>query len=293
MAVPVPPLGGVPAVAGLWVELDSTLLLLAPLTGAPVLFWAWTAETKASGTEYKAIASKFFICISRVIDSNKPPETSNWRAASYGVRRDYGLLIADAAHRQLNLRRNLMKLRTAIFSSIACCSLTWAGAFAQPAPTAPASMPQSSSQLSSNDKDFMEHAAQAGHTEIEGSKLAQTHAKSEEVKTFANQMIMDHTKVGNDLEALAKQKSYKLPDGPSLAQKAKLKTLDMRDDSFDKKYVSQIGVSAHEDAVKLFKKASADAKDPDVKAFAAKNLPTLEHHLEMAKALQQKLGINK
>ena len=62
------------------------------------------------------------------------------------------------------------------------------------------------------------------------------------------------------------------------------------DVSFDEKYVSQIGVSAHEDAIKLFKKAATEAEDADVKEFAARNLPGLEQHLEMAKALQQKMS---
>ena len=48
-------------------------------------------------------------------------------------------------------------------------------------------------------------------------------------------------------------------------QQAKLKALGLRDDSFDKAYIDEIGVSAHEDAVKLFEKASNDVKDPDIK----------------------------
>lgn len=161
---------------------------------------------------------------------------------------------------------------------------------AQTTPAAPAATQQgASSQLAGDDKDFLENAAQAGHTEIEGSKLAQTHATSADVKAFAEKMIQDHTKVGEELNALAKSKGYTPPTEPSLAQKASLKMLDMRDDSFDSKYADKIGVSAHEDAVKLFKKASTDAKDPDIKAFAAKTLPALEQHLEMAKALKQKV----
>lgn len=143
------------------------------------------------------------------------------------------------------------------------------------------------------DKDFMEKAAHAGHMEIEGSKLAQTHARSPDVKAFAEQMITDHTKVGEELQALAKTKGFELPKGPSLMQKATLKTLDMRDETFDKKYADQIGVTAHEDAVELFQKATTEVKDPDVKQFAVKTLPALQHHLEMAKTLQQKVSAAK
>ena len=52
-------------------------------------------------------------------------------------------------------------------------------------------------------------------------------------------------------------------------------------------HADEIGVGAHEDAVKLFEKASNDVKDPDVKQFAIQTLPTLQQHLQMAKTLKQ------
>ncbi|MDB5813577.1 MAG: hypothetical protein JWN23_694 [Rhodocyclales bacterium] len=140
--------------------------------------------------------------------------------------------------------------------------------------------------LSHSDKEFLEEAAHAGHTEVEASKLAQTKASSADVKSFADQMIKDHTRVGDELDQLAASKNVKVPTDPSITQRARLKMLsEYTGANFDKHYAKEIGVSAHENAVKLFRKASTDAKDPDVKAFAEKTLPGLEHHLEMAKAL--------
>lgn len=148
--------------------------------------------------------------------------------------------------------------------------------------------------LASEDRGFLEAAAHAGHTEIEASKLAQTKSSNSEVKSFAETIITDHTKVGNELDQLAASKNVKVPIEPSLTQKAKIKMLGAyTDGNFDKHYVRQIGVDAHEDAVKLFRKASKEAKDPEVKAFAEKNLPGLEHHLEMAKTLASKTGDGK
>lgn len=143
------------------------------------------------------------------------------------------------------------------------------------------------SKLDSKDRDFLENAAQAGHMEVEGSKLALEKARSAEVKSFAQKMIDDHGKAGQQLAALAKKKGYDAPAEPSLMQQAKLKTLGLRDDGFDKAYAESIGVSAHEDAVKLFQEASNQAKDPEIKQFATETLPTLEQHLQMAKSLEQ------
>ena len=98
-----------------------------------------------------------------------------------------------------------------------------------------------------------------------------------------------HNDVANWLDAMAKQKGYTPPTEPSLMQRAELKTLSMTDDSFDKMYASRIGVAAHEDTLKMFQDAAANAKDPDIKAFAAKHVPALQKHLEMAKAMQQEV----
>jgi putative membrane protein len=141
--------------------------------------------------------------------------------------------------------------------------------------------------LSHGDKEIMEKAAQAGYTEIEASKLAQGKAVSADVKSFATVMITDHSKVGDELAQLAASKSVKVPTEPSLTQRAKIRLLSASTGaSFNKHYADEIGVSAHKDTVALFEKEAADGKDSEVKAFAAKTLPGLNHHLEMARSLQ-------
>jgi putative membrane protein len=156
-----------------------------------------------------------------------------------------------------------------IFSS----ALVWAGtAFAD---------------VSHADREFMEKAAEAGHAEIEASKLAQTKATSGDVRAFASTMIDDHTKVGAQLDQLAASKNLKVPTEPSMVQRTKIKLLSASSGtSFDKHYANDIGVAAHKDAVALFQKEAAKGSDPDIKAFAANTLPALNHHLEMAMTLQ-------
>jgi putative membrane protein len=141
-------------------------------------------------------------------------------------------------------------------------------------------------KLAREDRDFLEKAAHAGHTEVEGSKLALTKATSPEVKEFAQQMVDDHTKAADELKRLAEAKGVNLPTEPALAQKAKLKVLSARSgDGFDRDYAEEVGVKAHGDTVRLFQKAAQGAQDADVKSFAQKTLPTLQRHLQMAQAL--------
>jgi len=49
-------------------------------------------------------------------------------------------------------------------------------------------------------------------------------------------------------------------------------------------------VKDHQTDVAEFRKESEQGKDPDIKSFAAKTLPTLEHHLESAKQAQSQIG---
>ncbi len=64
--------------------------------------------------------------------------------------------------------------------------------------------------------------------------------------------------------------------------KAKAMILEMREKSFDQAYANN-QVSAHEQAIKLYKEEAENGKDPELKAFAKATLPTLEKHLEHAK----------
>jgi len=138
------------------------------------------------------------------------------------------------------------------------------------------------------DAAFMKNAAEAGMAEVEASKMAVAKATNTQVKGFAQQMLDDHGKANDELKALAASKGVTLPTEPSMMQRAKLKALDGADGaSFDKRYAEGFGVKAHEDTVSLFQKESKKAKDPDVKAWVDKTLPTLQHHLEMAKDVEK------
>ena len=137
-----------------------------------------------------------------------------------------------------------------------------------------------------SDSSFLKQAAQNGAAEIEASKIAASKAKSPEVKTFAEKMVADHTKVADELKQLAQSKKVELPDGPSVKQKAELKLVGSAEgDKFDARYSKSFGVKAHVETIEMFEEAAKDSKDADVRAWATKTLPGLKHHLEMAKAL--------
>ncbi|MBK4989391.1 MULTISPECIES: DUF4142 domain-containing protein [Pseudomonas] len=137
--------------------------------------------------------------------------------------------------------------------------------------------------------DFVDAATEAGIAEIVTGNLAQEKTKSADIKTYAQQMVKDHTEANQKLAAIAAKLDISVPDEAALTDKIKKVILEWRDESFDKSYVNN-QVDAHEKTVNLFKKEAESSDKPELKAFAAETLPKLEQHLQHAKALQTQHG---
>lgn len=139
------------------------------------------------------------------------------------------------------------------------------------------------------DNDFMTEAAVGGMAEVELGKLASTKAQNADVKKFAQMMVADHTKANAELKTLAGGKGATLPTELDAKHKSSMTELqNLSGADFDKAYVAA-QLADHEKTVKLFQTQSQSAADADVKAFAAKNLPTLQAHLEMVRNLNNKM----
>jgi putative membrane protein len=139
-------------------------------------------------------------------------------------------------------------------------------------------------KMSSADQKFMMTAAKGGMAEVEMARLALQKSSNESVKQYAQKMIDDHTMAGDELKQLASTKGVTLPmqaDAKQMAMMAKMQRLSGAE--FDKMYVKEAGVKAHQDMEKLFMKESMNGKDMDAKAWAAKILPTVQMHLQMAR----------
>jgi putative membrane protein len=180
-----------------------------------------------------------------------------------------------------------MNAKRLILVSMACCALTGVGSAAQADVVAPPQIQQAGKPLPRSDKAFLKDAQQACMAAMQSSQMALDKSTNEQVRNYAQRVLEEHTEARNRLDALAEAKGVEVPDAPSLAQRARLIILSMRDGSnFDRHYVGSAAVSEHEDAVDLFHKAATSAQDPDIRAFASDTLPLLEHDLDVAKTLQ-------
>lgn len=133
-----------------------------------------------------------------------------------------------------------------------------------------------------DDTKFAVAAANGGLLEVQLGKLAQTKATSPKVIEFAKMMVEDHSKASKELMTLAGTKTITLPailDNKTQKDYDDLAKLDKA--AFDKAYTDYM-VKDHKEDIDEFQKEADKGKDAELKAFAAKHVPILKHHLEMA-----------
>ncbi|MEB2848356.1 DUF4142 domain-containing protein [Rhizobiales bacterium RZME27] len=137
-------------------------------------------------------------------------------------------------------------------------------------------------------EDFILQTSASDVFEIESSKLA-LQKGDDATKAFAQQMITDHEKTTAELKALLT--SGKVQGNPVTAltddHKEEVDDLaKLEGAEFNEEYIDD-QVEAHEDAVDLFKRYGEEGENADLKAWAAKTLPALEHHYKMAQDLDK------
>ena len=150
---------------------------------------------------------------------------------------------------------------------------------ASPSPT-----PSQAAQQPNEELVFVTTAVKAGQAEVELATLAQNKATTDKARSLASQLRADHERANAELIAIARRKGINVDPSPTAeAREAASKLEAATGGAFDSAY-TDLMVQDHQAAVQLFEDYSHTGKDPDLKAFAAKTLPTLRSHLEMAQA---------
>jgi putative membrane protein len=150
------------------------------------------------------------------------------------------------------------------------------------------------SMLDSSDRKFMMEAAMGGMEEVELGRIAAERGTTDAVKQFGQRMVDDHTKANEELMQIASTKGVTLPttlDDKHKADVAKMSNLSGAE--FDRMYIKEAGVKDHNKAAKLFQREADRGKDADLKAFAAKTLPTIQEHLRMAQGMETSMRASK
>lgn len=137
---------------------------------------------------------------------------------------------------------------------------------------------------------FVSNAVQGNTYEIMAAKIALQKSKDPNVQAFAKRMIKDHTALGKEMAPLIKAAGQTPPADLDQRRKGFLDNLKAASPAdFDKTYIDQ-QVAAHEETLTLMQGYAKDGSDVGLKTGAAKAIPMVQTHLDLAKQIQAKLS---
>ena len=139
-----------------------------------------------------------------------------------------------------------------------------------------------------DDLNFISAGLEGGQTEVNASTVAASKSKNPRVISFAKMMINDHTQAGAELNKIRVKELADKPDSISAPHKKTIDSISaLSGVQFDKAYI-QMMVDDHVKTIALFNDAST-MRSGAVQGFAKKTLPTLQMHLDSAKAINASL----
>ena len=125
--------------------------------------------------------------------------------------------------------------------------------------------------------------------EVALGKMAAAKGATKEVKDFGNMMVMDHGKANDELKAIAQKEKLTLPTALDAEHQAKSDSLSkLSGKDFDRAYVAAM-VEGHKKTLALMQTEASAGKNADLKAFAAKTAPVVQHHLDEITKIQTAL----
>jgi putative membrane protein len=142
-------------------------------------------------------------------------------------------------------------------------------------------------QLADTDRAFIKMAASSGQAEIQLGKLAAERADSSDVRDFAKRLEKDHTQADLELLKILNAQRINVSRDMEPYQAAAAALTKLRGAEFDRAYLRHM-VKEHDEAVAQFAAEANKGRNPELKAYAAKVLPTLQEHLQLARDLAAK-----
>jgi putative membrane protein len=136
-------------------------------------------------------------------------------------------------------------------------------------------------KMSQKDVNFIQKAGGGGQQEVENGKLAQRQGQSADVKRIGARMVADHSRMTQELTALANRKGVKFDTRGVKAQ-------NIPTAGFDRQYLMLL-VEVHKSDIADFEKEAKNGDDKELKAWASKNVPILRQHLAIIEEALKKL----
>lgn len=146
-----------------------------------------------------------------------------------------------------------------------------------------------STKAGEKDAQFVVDATSGSYDEVAVADVAIQKSMNDEVKKLAAGLKDDHGAIISDLKKVGESKSVSLPSAASEnAQKEAKDLADKKVTNFDKAWLDEVK-DMHENSIKKYEDASANATDADIKTWAGTTLVKIRSHLDMIIKLQEKM----
>ena len=136
-----------------------------------------------------------------------------------------------------------------------------------------------------DERRFLKDAAATGRFESEASRLALGKSNNAGVRNFAATLINHHTSASNELLYMLHVRGMAAPMMANDQRKTLNRLAKLQGAKFDREFMEELGLKNQQDNVHMFEKASLATRDPQLKAWIDKTLPTLRYHLTTVERL--------
>ena len=138
---------------------------------------------------------------------------------------------------------------------------------------------------STQDAHFVLRASAGGMAEVMMGHLAMQRGQTQAERNFGQMLVTDHTQADDQLMGIAQTLMLKTAPHPAHMQQAMYRQLaSLPADQFDDAF-NQDMIQAHQETIALFKMEASGGQNPQLRQFAATNLPVLYKHLRVAEHL--------
>lgn len=138
-------------------------------------------------------------------------------------------------------------------------------------------------------REFLLQVMEDSLAEMELCMLAQDNAGNDEVKAFAQTMIDEHGKLGQQIETMAQRLQVAFPKKVRREHTTLIKQMGkLKGDEFDRKFIEQ-NLRYHANDLKVFQHYAAQKDGGEVTRLAEAGARLFGRHLKMVKELAGKL----
>ena len=141
---------------------------------------------------------------------------------------------------------------------------------------------RTSQPVSRQDRMFMDQASQINLAEVSLGRYMQAHATTTTAENLGATYARDHTAAQASLRALASRLHVTVPATPGAQLESVVTRVEAEKGRDGDVAFAEVSVTGHRTAIAVFRKEESAGSNPEVRVYAARNLPMLRTHLRLA-----------